>query len=193
MDQNEIEIKNETIIDKHTKYRENNKDKVQEKNKKYRDKNKEKQTASYTCTICDCQMQFREKTRHNKTLKHTNNKGKTTEDEEKIKEDEKNNKIKSTSPYTCIICNCQMQFKSKPRHDKSEKHANYINFIKTLNENNIDRKNIKEHYEQITIKHHVVLDEIRINDKWYICYRYGKNNAYVAYDENRKKIFCLEC
>jgi len=67
-----LEKKNE--ISKQGKiYYQQNKTKITQDNINYRKKNKSKLTADYKCDICDCIIQYRQKTAHFKSNKHQEN------------------------------------------------------------------------------------------------------------------------
>jgi hypothetical protein len=67
----------EEIKEKNKQYREDNKEIIKEKKKQYRDDNKEKikekKSKKYTCELCNEELCYDIKARHNRTQKHQDN------------------------------------------------------------------------------------------------------------------------
>jgi hypothetical protein len=64
---------------KHDKqFYESNKDKIKAQTKMYYEKNKEKFSQKVLCEYCNCEITYRHKTSHDKTLRHLNNVEKAT-------------------------------------------------------------------------------------------------------------------
>jgi hypothetical protein len=202
MSQNE-DFPKEEFIDKHQKYRESHREVLAERQKVYRQHNKDKikqYLEKNRERISERDKQYRE---NNKEMLIERRKKYVEKNREKMMEKSKEyrekNKEKIIAPYTCTICDCQLQIKEKSRHNKSKKHENYVKFVKLLNDNNIDRQNIKQHYGDIVVdkkaRQTIILDEINIDDKWYTIFakNVDQDVEYKAYNEKHEIILCIKC
>jgi hypothetical protein len=217
MSQNE-EVPKEENINRYTKYKENNKEKVKETEGKYRDTHREILAEKQRLYRQNNKEKIKQYLEKNKERIAERKKEYTVKNREQIaqykkeyvennkekiaqyyKEYREKNKEKFIAPYTCTICDCQLQIREKSRHNKSKKHENYVKFVKLLNDNNIDRKNIKQHYGDIVVdkkaKQTIILDEINIDDQWHTIFakNVDQDVEYKAYNEKHEIILCIKC